>query len=70
MAISNTNRQWREFFIFCKKEQQEEKAPKLEGKCVANCKWEQAERQVLPLQADRILKKDYPNIKLKLRTTP
>ena len=51
------------FFIFCKEELYEEKAPKLEGKCVAKGKWEQTERQVPPLQADMILEKGLPKYK-------
>ena len=42
------------FFSFCK---EEEKTPKPEDKCVAKGMWEQAERQVLSLQADMILEK-------------
>ena len=43
------------------------KAPKPEGKCVAKGKWEQVERQVLPLQVDRLLEKDCSNINLELK---
>ena len=50
------------FFSFCK---EEEKAPKPEGKCVAKGKWEQAKRQVLPLQVDMILEKGLPKYKIK-----
>ena len=48
------------FFSFCK---EEENAPKPKGKFVAKGKWEQAKRQVLPLQVDMILKKGLPKYK-------
>ena len=54
-------------FIFCKEELREEQAPKLEGKCVAKDKWEQAERQVLPLQANMILEKALPKYKARTK---